>query len=450
MWYEKMPFSGIWIDMSEASSFCVGSCGTGNLSHNPVHPPFHYPGEEESGHAVRDDRHLLLEKLEFEEKEPDGNDSFASLYVNSHGGDSPSMVAASQPAEPEPQYVRTTPTPGIRNVNYPPYVMNHVLGDLAVHAVSPNGTHHGDTKEYDFHNLFGHLELRATYQALTSPGISPSRRPFIIGRSTFAGSGRWAGHWGGDNRSQWSMLAMSIPQALSFSLFGIPMFGVDACGFEGDVGVELCARWMQLAAFLPFYRNHNILGAAPQEPYRWTEVAKATRGAAQVRYAMLPYLYTTFSRAHERGDAVVRALAWEFPQEPWLKAADRQFMLGDAVLVSPVLTSGATTVGAVFPGSERGTVWYDWYSGTRVEGVKRGENITLDAPLDHIPVHLRGGKVVPVQGTQGCMTTTECRALPWELVVALDERGMATGELYVDDGESLEPADILFVEVSEL
>ena len=82
----------------------------------------------------------------------------------------------------------------------------------------------------------------------------PNVRPFIIGRSTFAGSGKYAGHWGGDNTSLFLYMFFSIPQALSFSLFGIPMFGVDTCGFNQNSDEELCNRWMQLSAFFPFYR----------------------------------------------------------------------------------------------------------------------------------------------------------------------------------------------------
>jgi alpha-glucosidase len=107
--------------------------------------------------------------------------------------------------------------------------------------------------------------LNATYQALLN--VFPGKRPFIIGRSTFAGSGKWAGHWGGDNFSLWPWMYFSIPQALNFALFGIPMFGVDTCGFTGNSDEELCNRWMQLSAFFPFYRNHNVLSTRPQEPY---------------------------------------------------------------------------------------------------------------------------------------------------------------------------------------
>ena len=233
-WHSKIAFDGAWIDMSEASSFCIGSCGSGNITMNPVHPPFKLNGEP--GELV----------LTY----PEGfnlTNATAAASASSAAASQSSAYPTAQTSSGSPNYRPTTiPTPGVRNVNYPPYVINNVNGELAVHAVSPNATHADGTEEYDVHNLFGHQILNATYNALLS--ATPGLRPFIIGRSTFAGSGKWAGHWGGDNTSLFAYMFFSIPQALSFSLFGIPMFGVDTCGFNGNSDEELCSRWMQLSA----------------------------------------------------------------------------------------------------------------------------------------------------------------------------------------------------------
>lgn len=413
----------------KVASFCVGSCGTGNLTLNPAHPPFELPGEP--GNPV-------VEYPEGSER-TNYSETSASSALYGQGTDTAPAVSSATTS-----YLRTTPTPGSRNVNWPPYAINNFHGDLGVHAVSPNATHHGGYLEYDFHNLFGHQVLNATYQALLK--VKPGKRPFIIGRSTFPGSGKWAGHWGGDNHSLWAFLYFSIPQALSFSIFGIPMFGVDTCGFGGNTNYELCSRWMQLSAFFPFYRNHNIRGAISQEPYVWSSVAAATKAAMHIRYSLLPYMYTLMAQASLDGSTVMRALAWEFPNEPWLADADRQFMLGGAVMVTPCLEQGATTVDGVFPGLGEGTIWYDWYTSTAVTGVKPGQNVTIDASLGHIPVYLRGGSVVPTQ--QPGMTTAECRRNPWGLIAALDKDGSAKGRLYLDDGESLEPSAVTWVSVS--
>lgn len=430
LWHEKVAFDGIWLDMNEVSSFCVGSCGTGNLTLNPVHPNFALPGEP--GAVIYD-------------YPEDFNVTNATAAASASAASS-SQAAATATATSSSttiSYLRTTPTPGVRNVNYPPYVINHVQEghDLSVHAVSPNATHVDGVQEYDVHNLWGYQETNATYHALLS--IFPGKRPFIISRSTFAGSGRWAGHWGGDNASKWAYMFFSIPQALSFSLFGIPMFGVDTCGFNGNTDEELCNRWMQLSAFFPFYRNHNVLSAIPQEPYNWASVIEASKSAMRIRYALLPYLYTLFYLAHTTGSTVMRALAWEFPNDPSLAAVDRQFLLGPSLMVVPVLEPQVDTVKGVFPGVAQGEVWYDWYTQT-VFDAKPGVNTTISAPLGHIPVFVRGGNVLPMQ--QPAQVTRDVRNSPWSLLVALGSDGKASGQLYVDDGESITPPASLHVD----
>jgi hypothetical protein len=142
---------------------------------------------------------------------------------------------------------------------------------------------------------------------------------------------------------------------------------------------------------------------------------------------------------------MMRAVAWEFPNDKSLRAVDNQFLLGPSLLVTPVLEQGSTAVKGVFPGIGEGTRWYDWYTLKEVIGVKSGENVTIQAPLEHIPLHIRGGSIIALQ--QPGYTTTETRANLWNLLVALDDNGFATGSLYLDDGESLEPEKQKFVEV---
>ncbi|KAK4194856.1 family 31 putative glycoside hydrolase [Triangularia verruculosa] len=435
MWSKNISFDGIWIDMSEVASFCVGSCGTGNLTLNPAHPPFHLPGEPGN---------LVLRYPEGFEKTNNTEATSATMAIitQGYGTTATAVPTVTTTTATEKDIYRTKPTPGVRNINWPPYTINNYHGDIGVHALSPNATHNGGYVEYDFHNLFGHQILNATYQALLK--VQKGVRPFIIGRSTFAGSGKWAGHWGGDNESLWAFLYFSIPQALSFSIFGFPMFGVDTCGFNGNTDYELCSRWMQLSAFFPFYRNHNALGAIAQEPYIWSSVIDATKSAMAIRYSILPYMYTLMMQASLTGSTVMRALAWEFPNEPWFANADRQFMLGDSIMVTPCLEQGAETVDGVFPGVGEGEVWYDWYTHTKASsGVQQGQNVTIQAPLGHIPVYLRGGKVVPTQ--EPGMTTTESRMNPWGLLVGLDGKGWAEGRLYLDDGVSLAPEEVSWV-----
>lgn len=428
IWYEKVKFDGVWYDMGEVSSFCVGSCGSQNRTLNPAHPPFKLPGEP--GNMV----------FEY----PEGFERTNATEAASASAASSSQAAATETStSATSSYLRTSPTPGVRNINHPPYVINHVQTghDLAVHAVSPNATHVDGYHEYDVHSLYGHMGIRATYQGLTQ--IWPNKRPFIIARSTFSGSGRWAGHWGGDNLSKWSSMYFSISQALQFSLFGMPMFGVDTCGFSYNSDEELCNRWMQLSAFFPFYRNHNALGAISQEPYRWASVIGASKAAMNIRYALLPYFYTLMQNAHTTASTVMRALAWEFPNDPTLAAIDNQFLVGPSILVIPVLEPQVDTVKGVFPGVGQGEIWYDWYTQTAVDA-QPGVNTTIQAPLGHIPVYVRGGSILPMQ--EPALTIRDARRTPWALLAALSSDGTASGQLYLDDGESLHPEATLDVD----
>jgi alpha-glucosidase len=182
-------FDGIWLDMNEVSSFCVGSCGSSNVTQNPVHPPFALNGEP--GYLVFD--------------YPEGfNLTNATEAASASAGASSQSAAMATPTPTLSSSISSssmTPTatidPTVENINYPPYAINHhqYPHDLAVHAVSPNATHHDGTLEYNIHNIWGHLETRATYNTLKE--LHPDRRPFIIGRSTFPGTGAVAGHWGG-------------------------------------------------------------------------------------------------------------------------------------------------------------------------------------------------------------------------------------------------------------
>jgi len=228
-WHNQTPFDGIWIDLSEASSFCVGSCGNGNLDQNPVHPPFLLPGDP----------------LTFDYNYPEGfniTNATEAASATSAAASQASALSASPilPAVTTTTQGRTEPTPGVRNLNFPPYVLNSVRGSLLTGAIAPNATHNDptNTTEYEMHNLFGYGISNATYNALLN--VFPGKRPFTVGRSTFAGSGRFTSHWGGDNTSTFGSMFLSIAQALTFMMSGLPMFGADTCGFSHNTDYDLC------------------------------------------------------------------------------------------------------------------------------------------------------------------------------------------------------------------
>ncbi|KAK9766714.1 hypothetical protein K7432_004020 [Basidiobolus ranarum] len=310
----------------------------------------------------------------------------------------------------------------------PPYAIHNAYGNLSVKTVSTDALHQNGLTEYQVHNLYGHMEAIATRKSLLS--IEPKKRPFVLGRSTFSGSGAYEGHWTGDNWSTWELLKYSISGVLSFQMFGIPYVGADICGFNGNTTEELCLRWIQLGSLYPFSRNHNGKGSIGQELYLWESVAEASRKALYTRYELLPYMYTLFQHAHEIGYPVWRPLPFEFPNDSEMLNNDVQFLVGPGILVSPVLAEGATSVDVQIPEGK----WYDFYSWESVSGPTKQ---TVSAPLNgRIPLHLRGGHIITTQ--EPSITLTQSRKNPFGLLVALDEMDSAKGDLYLDDGESLQ------------
>ncbi|KAE9337820.1 hypothetical protein PR003_g11819, partial [Phytophthora rubi] len=178
-----------------------------------------------------------------------------------------------------------------------------------------------------------------------------------------------------------------------------------------------------------FARNHNNLEAPSQETYVWPEVTTVGQKFIGMRYRLLPYIYTLGYRAHTEGLPIARPLLMEFPTDTVTHNIDLQFMLGDALLVTPVVYKGATTVTGYFP---RG-IWYNIfdYSQIRTSGVY----LTTTVTIFDMPVHIRGGTIVAMH--QPALTTASARLIPFDLLVALPVNGIASGDLYLDDGETI-------------
>ncbi|RWS15303.1 lysosomal alpha-glucosidase-like protein, partial [Dinothrombium tinctorium] len=284
-------------------------------------------------------------------------------------------------------------------------------------------------KYYDVKNLFSTYETYVTNRALRS--LRAGKRPFIISRSTFSGQGHYGSHWTGDISSTWEDMRYSIPAILDFNIFGIPFVGADICGFNGNTSVELCARWMSLGAFYPFSRNHNSWDTIAQDPVALGPiVVAAARNALGLRYMLLPHLYTLFYRAHNFGETVARALFFNFPHDKASYEIESEFMLGSALIIVPVLQIGARYVDAYLPPAR----WYN--PNSYLEYHSKGEYFNLTAPLEKINVLLRGGSIIVI--ADPTLRVSEMRKADFSLTVALDEKNEAKGELYWDDGESID------------
>ncbi|VFV32862.1 maltase-intestinal-like [Lynx pardinus] len=321
-----------------------------------------------------------------------------------------------------------------KSLNKPPYMPYLESRDMGLSSktlcmesqqILPDGSR---VRHYDVHSLYGWAQTRPTYEAVQAV---TGQRGVVITRSTFPSSGRWGGHWLGDNTAAWDQLRKSIIGMMEFSLFGISYTGADICGFFGNAEYEMCLRWMQLGAFYPFSRNHNTIGTRRQDPVAWNSTFEMySRKVLQTRYALLPYLYTLMHKAHVEGSTVVRPLLHEFTNDRVTWDIDRQFMLGPAILISPVLESNTFEIQAYFPRAR----WYDY--STESGNASTGYWKTLEAPLDHINLHIRGGYILPWQ--EPAMNTQASRQKFMGLIVALDDNGKAEGQIFWDDGQSID------------
>lgn len=317
----------------------------------------------------------------------------------------------------------------INDLEDPPFVPKLLTGGklraktLCVSAQQYLSTH------YNLHSLYGHSEVVATKKGLDA--VLQNKRSIVISRSSYPSTGHHGGHWTGDNWSAWDQTYYSITAMLSFQLFGIPFVGADICGFGGNTTPELCTRWMQLGAFYPFMRNHNSLGSKDQDPGVFDKATKdIMRDALNLRYTLLPYLYTLLYRSHVNGTTVARPLFFQYPKSDYdlTYKVDVQFMWGSALLITPA-TSVSTTQGEGYLPKDR---WYDWFNHSYIDSP--GHMITFDLPMEHINLQVRGGSIVPLQ--EPAVTTTLSRKKPFSLLVALSPGSTADGEMFWDDGIS--------------
>ena len=418
-----VDIDALWIDMNEASNFCV------------------YPCSDPQGYATANGF-------------PPPAGAFPSTWEPL-----PGFPPDFQP--PAQKRAATASKQGLpgRNLINPPYKIQNAAGNISENTIATDIVHNDGYAEYDVHNLYGTTMSSVSRGALLSR--RPTVRPLVITRSTFAGAGAKVGHWLGDNTATWELYIRSFSGVLGFAgLYQVPMVGADVCGYALDTTSTLCARWAMLGALgYPFYRNHEAtgtcfpiaassrmqkqqltwnIGVVSHEFYRWPIVASAARKAIKARYQLLDYMYTAMYNQAESGTPMINSMWFLYPNDANAVNIDAQLFNGPSLLVSPVTVENSTSVDIYLPND----VFYDFWTYETVRG--HGTTVTLDdIAFDDIPLHIRGGSVLPLR-IDGANTTTALRKLDFELIVAPGLDGTAAGQLYLDDGDSLvQPATSL-------
>ncbi|MFD4750172.1 glycoside hydrolase family 31 protein [Streptomyces rubiginosohelvolus] len=249
----------------------------------------------------------------------------------------------------------------------------------------------GDHREA--HNVYALAMARAGYEGLLR--LRPEERPFLFSRSGWAGMQRYGGTWSGDVSTGWQGLRASLSLVLGLGLCGVPYSGPDVGGFDGFPSPELYLRWFQLGAYLPLFRTHSAIDAGRREPWEFgPEVLEHARAALVERERLHPYFVSLSQVARLTGAPYVRPVWWGAPGDRALRECEDAFLLGDALLVAPVLEPGVRRRAVRLP---RGR-WYDTATGRAYEGPGQ---VLVDAPLSGVPVLARAGAVIPVRGAGG-------------------------------------------------
>ena len=239
------------------------------------------------------------------------------------------------------------------------------------------------------HNVYGLLMAKTSYEGFIEHS---TERPFVLTRAGYAGLQKYSALWTGDNRSEDSHMMAGVRLLNSLGLSGVSFTGMDVGGFTGNPSIGLYARWMQLGAFIPYFRNHTGINSKSSEPWAYgEEVTEIARNYISLRYKLLPYLYSSFYESTQTGMPVNRSLVFEntFDNNIYNGAFQNQFLFGQSIMVCPV-ESGKDFMKVYLPAGE----WYDLYNDEKSSG---GKETTLQLGMAKLPVYVKASSIIPMQ-----------------------------------------------------
>lgn len=278
------------------------------------------------------------------------------------------------------------------------------------------------------HNLYGGNMTRAAGEAFGR--LRPNKRTLLYSRSSFIGSHRYGGIWLGDNNSSWGQLLANIQLMPNVQMCGFLYTGSDLCGFAGDTTPDLALRWLEFGIFTPLMRNHAAAGTREQEYFRFADKMPAFRKMLELRYALLPYLYSEFMKAALEDGSYFRPLSFDYPNDADALNVEDQLLLGEGLMVAPVYTQNAVGRHVYLPEPMkmlrlRSVTDYDG------EVLPAGHHY-IHCALDEVLLFIRPGRVVPVAAS--AESTTQLNETDLTLWSYLPDGTTGSYRMYTDDG----------------
>ncbi len=238
------------------------------------------------------------------------------------------------------------------------------------------------------HNVYGMQMVRATYEGIKK--LQKNKRPFTITRSAYAGTQRYAAAWTGDNIATWEHLYLANVQCQRMSMSGFSFCGSDIGGFTGEPDAELFVRWIQLGTFSPLMRAHSAGDTREREPWSYGAEAEAIcKKFIELRYKLLPYIYSVFWENHKYGFPMLRPVIMMEQELSSNTYRQDEFTFGDKILICPILHQGAVGRTVYLPKGD----WY-YYWDNKIYTGQQGEQ-WVPAPLETMPLFVRAGSVIP-------------------------------------------------------
>ncbi len=258
------------------------------------------------------------------------------------------------------------------------------------------------------HNLYGYNMTRAASEGFQK--VAPDKNFLLFSRSSYIGMHRYGGIWTGDNQSWWSHILLNLKMLPSLNMCGFLYIGADLGGFGSNTTEDLLLRWLALGIFTPLMRNHSCIGTREQECYRFDHIDDF-RSVINVRYRLLPYLYSEFLKAATRDDLYFKPLSFVYPEDSMARTVEDQLILGNEIMIAPVYTQNAPGRYVYLP-EQMQFIKFLPDGSLSCETLEAGHHY-VEIALNEVPLFIRKGHKIPLVNAAECVDDIDMNTLKY-------------------------------------